>query len=511
MKASRHGVGLSLVIVALALGALACDISTNAAATALAPTAIPAPGTPISGGGAIRPGERLASAIQQQGEEHFYTFHGEAGQAVTIDMEAGPGGGLDSYLELRDPTGTSLLTNDDGGNGLNSRIFNFVLPESGEYTIVTYGFSHYSTGTYSLTMDLGTPMPTPTVTPTPFPSPTVEPGGGAITLGQTVSGELRIPGQDDLWTFEARAGDIVTITMNATTPGLDSYLELAGPNGQVLLVDDDSGGNLNSRLANVVLPVDGTYTIHAHGYSYSSTGPYALSLSAGLPPPTPGPSPTPYDRPIELGQTVEDTLYPRSAGNHYVFQINAPTMVAVALQRRDGGTGLYAELTDFNGYVLQSLSSYDSSGLILAQNVALQVPGTYTIRVYSYDDYPSTYTLTLSPGEALTSYSGQIAYGQSVTGQLVASGQQDEWTFEGRGGDVITIILNGLNLSTRLELRGPNNATLITGGSGSPLARIDGYSLPADGTYTIIAASVGGSYGSYRLSLYRQEETSAGP
>ncbi len=497
---------LVLALALLALSGLACNFSANLAATALAPTPVPPPGTLVASGSAVQSGDQMAGILRQAGEEHRYTFHGEAGQAVTIEMQAGPGGGLDSYLELRAPDGSTLISDDDSGGSLNSRIANFVLPQTGEYVILAYGFSHTSTGSYGLTMILGTPAPSPT------PPPTPEMGGGVLAIGDTVTGEFVNVAQMDLWIFEAAAGDIVSVEMRALDLGnpIDSFLELVDPNGMTLAVNDDGGDGRNAYIANQTLPIDGLYTIRATALG-GGRGRYQLTLMAGLPPtptlppPTLGPTPTPRDREIALGESVDDTVYPRTSGNRYFFQIDEPLMLEILVSGQAQGQSLYAELRDSSGALVQNLSGNSSADVYLLQTLALQTPGQYQIRLFGYGDYPIPYTLTLSQGEPLRVSGGEIHYGQGVSGELLAIGQHELWTFEGRAGDIVTIIMNGVNMDSYLELHAPDDVRLASDddGNGALDSRISAYQLPQDGTYTIVARSLNNSgYGPYRLLLF---------
>ena len=117
----------------------------------------------------------------------------------------------------------------------------------------------------------------------------------AISCGATVAGTLTAddcPYGDgttyDPWTFEAVAGQTVTISMSAV---FDTVLELHNPSGTTVAFNDDiSETDLNSRIVYNVT-VSGTYTIWAN--SYDTLGPtdpstYSLVLqcSGGGPPPT---------------------------------------------------------------------------------------------------------------------------------------------------------------------------------------------------------------------------------
>jgi hypothetical protein len=82
------------------------------------------------------------------------------------------------------------------------------------------------------------------------------------------------------WTFEARAGQVLTFTMQAAdgTP-LDTVLRLYVPDGQKLTEDDDADDpalGKNSQLVQVQLPASGTYTLEAS--RFEGEGHYSLVI-----------------------------------------------------------------------------------------------------------------------------------------------------------------------------------------------------------------------------------------
>lgn len=104
-----------------------------------------------------------------------------------------------------------------------------------------------------------------------------------ITGGDVVNGSITPTNKVDLYAFDALAGDIVTITMNAASGNLDPKLYLIGPNGAVVAQNDDAvaGENRNSIISNFTLPDDGQYIIIATHYGDQfgvTSGAYTLSL-----------------------------------------------------------------------------------------------------------------------------------------------------------------------------------------------------------------------------------------
>src|SRR5262245_8343426 len=76
----------------------------------------------------------------------------------------------------------------------------------------------------------------PVVAQTPTPMPTFP-----ITPGQTLEGNINNRVFSIRYNFEGRAGDNVTIHMNATSGDLDPFLLLFGPGGDLLQQNDDTG------------------------------------------------------------------------------------------------------------------------------------------------------------------------------------------------------------------------------------------------------------------------------
>jgi S1-C subfamily serine protease len=80
------------------------------------------------------------------------------------------------------------------------------------------------------------------------------------------------------YTLEMVAGKTYTIDMsNQGTPGFDSYLRLEDPDGRQVAFDDDSGGNLNSRIV-YAAPRAGTYRIICTTLPPRQTGRYQLTV-----------------------------------------------------------------------------------------------------------------------------------------------------------------------------------------------------------------------------------------
>ncbi len=85
------------------------------------------------------------------GEQHAWTFSGNSGDRVLIEMQSTAADDLDAYLSLFNAGGAEIAFDDDSGGDLNARL-EFSLPASGTYTIVarTFGFSG---GAYQISLN----------------------------------------------------------------------------------------------------------------------------------------------------------------------------------------------------------------------------------------------------------------------------------------------------------------------------------------------------------------------
>jgi hypothetical protein len=350
---------------------------------------------------------------------------------------------------------------------------------------------------------------------------TTTPTGGAITYGQTVSGQIVGFDYSDTWTFQGTGGDVVTLTMIATSGGLDSYLTLRDPSGFDLATDDDSYGNLNSQIASYTLPATGTYTIIASRYSGSSgssSGTYQLTMTLGGTGATPGA--VTGGGPISYGQTVSGLIDSFDTSDEWTFQGNVGDVITVSML--GSGVDSYLILRDPQG--IELITDDDSGGNLnsLISGYTLPSSGTYTIVATRFGQATGgstgSYTLTLTfgtasvtPGGPITG-GGPIDYGDTVVGEIASFDPEDAWTFDGTQGDLVTITMSatGGNLDSYLTLLDPQGLEVAYNDDccGSYNSQIAFFSLPSSGEYTVVASrygqATGSSTGTYELNLAQE-------
>jgi hypothetical protein len=480
------------------------------------PTMIPTPENPVTpqppvgDSILINIGDTTSSSIAEAAGPATFVFDGSANQMVTITLESNV---FDAYVQLLDADGQVVAEDDDSAGNLNARISDALLTEDGRYTINVSSFSGSASGDFTLTLEEAGFGDVPTLesgTPTPTPSgETINASSGAINIGDTVNGTLPEDTRAALFTFEGSAGDVVTITL--TSSDFDSYLSLKNEDGQEVAYDDDSAGNLNARITNLPLPSDGTYTIEATSFGSFVSGAFTLTLEAGggiqaTATPTVIIS---EGGAISLGDTINGALTDENNTASYTFEGNIGQIVRLTLESEDFDP--YLSLMHPSG--VEIASDDDSAGDLNARIADFELPtnGMYIITVSSASGHGqgeftlSTTSAAIQPTVEPTpviSAPGTISMGETIASTLTDG--PNAHTFEGQAGQVVTIELDSVDFDAYLQLKDADESELASDddGAGNLNALIENFTLPTDGTYTIVVSSFDNTAtGDYSLSL----------
>lgn len=232
-----------------------------------------------------------------------YSFSCMAGQAFQMDILSS----WDNYAMVFDPMGNVVARDDDTGEGLNARV-NYACPIAGVYRLAVTTYTS-STNPGQYTMMLQSAMPAmvmaPQPAPIPQPIPQAAPGVtlpapmpsafpisgtipapgqvGTAQVGATVQGRLETGDQQmndgtwaDVWQFQGFGGQ--TVTLELRSEEFDTYLQLLDGAGNRLAEDDDSLGDLDSRIL-YTLPATGTYQLVVNNFGDTRrAGIYTLTL-----------------------------------------------------------------------------------------------------------------------------------------------------------------------------------------------------------------------------------------
>lgn len=212
------------------------------------------------------------SAISSGEYADSWSFSGTPGQTYVVRLNSAE---FDPYLMVRGD-GVSEDNDDDqtGRGSRNSRV-EFVMPDTGEVSIITTSYTTGETGAYTLVLEESGGASVLAM----------DPASSSLRPGQTVSGRLDSGNQTlrsgeymTVYTLNGRAGDHIELTLRSDQ--FDPYLFVQGPGDFAVANDDDETGEdgVNSRLV-LTLPADGEYQVVATSYAPGETGTYRLSVT----------------------------------------------------------------------------------------------------------------------------------------------------------------------------------------------------------------------------------------
>jgi len=208
---------------------------------------------------ALTIGSPVDASISIPGEEDLYSFEVPAFGSYTIET-TGPS---DTFMTLFGPDNPNqqIAANDDGGQGLNSRISQTLA--AGTYLVHIRLYSPNSTGNYTIGVESN-------AVDTTIPDINVD--------GPAINAAISVGRESDLYHFRIDNQGTYTVETEGST---DTFLTLLGPDDQTaeIAMDDDSGMFLNSRIRAQLIP--GEYFARVRHYSDFGTGPYSVSVHSG--------------------------------------------------------------------------------------------------------------------------------------------------------------------------------------------------------------------------------------
>lgn len=341
--------------------------------------------------------------------------------------------------------------------------------------------------------------------------------GETITYDQVVTGSITEDISQVPFTLAGTAGDIITITMTSPQtngPRLDSFLELRGPDGEVLASDDDGAGNLNSRIGPFTLPTTGNYTIIATRFmreTGTSTGDFELVVSiAEVLQLTPGETIT-----VELNQAEDNVALFYGADGTEVLEINA--------QRTGAGAPFtIGARTDDGRFINQAFIGMDQDSGALTPLIFNEA-GTYIIDIRTEPNYgPDGQIIPMEGAMTITLNTRAIETlplesGTPVTGSLDDDNGVDYYAFESSTSSNSRLVLEQTGASAvEFQVFGPEGFAYnggVTEFSNTPgMVVIDPLTVNAAGRQLVIVRrfnpqgpSVQGMIADYQLTLTSSE------
>jgi sRNA-binding regulator protein Hfq len=285
-----------------------------------------------------------------------WMFNGNRGDTVTISMVAQTQG-VDPRLALLDPDGNVAAQDDDSLGNFNAQINSFTLTATGTYVIEARTANNFP-GKYTIQL-WGTPGSA---------------AGGTITYFQTVPNVCcagTTVADEHTWQFDAKQGEILSITMTADSTDMVPWLYLLRFDGVVMAENNNPVGS-QTIIINFTVPYDMRMMIMPR--ARAGRGTYTLRLdNTGIAGDTQGGL-------IDYSQTVVDQVSATNTRDQWILYANAGDRILIMMYFLDDQMDPFLTLTDYAGdKTLAQNDDIDSSNRNAQITYTVTETGNYII------------------------------------------------------------------------------------------------------------------------------------
>ena len=412
-------------------------------------------------------GDTLNVSLPTAGKIGMVVFDAVGGQKASVQMTSGTFSTCTLYLF--DPFGRQLAS-----NGCNNAT-NFM-----------DGQNLTMTGTYALGIDPGGTTGSVNLTLNNATDAT-----GTIAFGTPITVTTTVPGQNARLTFNATAGQQVSlIVSNSTYTGCIALnAAILRPDGSTQSSSATCGNSM--FLDSTTLQTAGIYTVLIDPPG-TSTGSATVQLNTF----------SDLSGTITIGTPLTVTTTGIGQNARYTFSGTAGQQISLTLTNSTytGCIALATSILKPDGTNLGSTSICGASGFI--DSMTMPVTGTYTVLVDPGGTTTGSVTLQLN---TFSDISGTITIGTPLTVTTTGIGQNARYTFSGTTGQQISLTLTNSTytgcIALATSILKPDGTTLgstsICGASGF----IDSMTIPVTGTYTVFVNPGGTATGSVTLQL----------
>jgi len=427
------------------------------------------------------------------GDMDLWSLTANAGDSIVLRMGSAT---FNPWIRVYGPDGKEVATAGNGTSGFLTVDLATQATNSGTYVVVTSSFSVDGVGNYLLTLAKSPG--------TVFVAPGDE--GGPMTNGWEHAGIIS-PGDLDVWTFNANAGDGIVLRMGS--PAFNPWIRLFGPDGkEVATAGSGVSGFLNVDMTTQATNA-GTYTVVVGSFSGNVTGSYVLNLAK------PGAvfvAPGDEGGPMTNGWKHTGNL---DLGDLDVWTFDANAGDNIVLRMGSTNYNPFIRLYGPDGKTVATAGSGVSGFLNVEVATQATNSGTYTVVASSFSgNSTGNYILNLAqPGSpvfvAPGDEGGPMTNGWKHLGNIDL-GDLDVWTFDANPRDTLVFRMGATNYNPWIRLYGPGGKLVVTAGSGVSGVHDQSFSVTATngGAYTVIATSFNGNaIGVYLLNMARMPGT----
>ena len=474
--------------------------------------------------GAVAVGGSATGEIDYAYDRDWFAVTLEAGRTYRIDLEGSPTGAgtlTNPYLRgVHDANGALLAgtTNDNGGEGYNSRV-TFTADDAGTYYVAAGAWGSRE-GTYTLSV---------TEVVDDFEAGTGT--SGAVEVGGSATADIETGGDRDWFKVTLEAGRTYQIDLKGSRTGdgtlTDPYLRGVHDEAGVRLAgttNHNGGAGRNSRVT-FTAQEGGAYYVAA-GASGSREGTYTLSVTDvtdDLPDDVPDDylATTQTTGTVAVGRSARGEIETGGDRDWFRVDLDAGRTYRIDVEGSWTGAGtLYNPylrgIHDADGNLIAGTTN-DNGGAYYNSQVffTAQEGGYHYVAAGAYGNWEGSYRLSVADVtdefSAGIGTSGAVSVGGSATGDIDFEYDRDWFAVDLDAGRTYWIVLEGSRAGAGTlgspYLRGIHDAdgVLIAGttdDAGGVVPNSQVFFIPEENdTYYVAAGAHGGGQGTYRLSV----------
>jgi len=362
-------------VLALASGVLptltplpASPVPASSRSTTPAPTEIPA----ATSGAVVRPGDTLQGDIADRQQVDRFAIVGRANEQISIGVWPTAGSALVPSFILYGPDG-SVVASSAAATGVT--VSGYTLPATGAYILYLHGNQNLSTGAYSLSVGDGLTLR--------------DVQGGTLSPETPIQGNLPRSGDQQSWTLTLPANATISVEADPGGDGIQPLLEVNGPDGRPLERSVTDPTTHAARIASLLTPQAGQYTVKVNGVPGKDIGSYTLALHVLNIAPTDASSST-------VNQTIQGKV---AQDERYTFTFKGIPGEVIRIDCRARVSGAFDPVVELYGPSGHRLAINDDANTgstdSLLQTSLDDGSGPYTIQVHGYAMTPGEFTLVV--------------------------------------------------------------------------------------------------------------------
>ena len=371
-----------------------------------------------------------------------------------------------------------------------------------------------STQTKELVSTPEPPVPTSPITPTPIPAPILQ---GTISYEDTKKGSISVSDQLHQWTFSGKKGDIITLNINTENDSnlnpifwLTSTTTFDRINNIAISATTSYSNNVikaeNNTIENIMLRKNDIHSIIVAGEE-GSNGNYEITLN--LVNQDTGGGLILFETPtrgiIETYDDIDEWTFSSEKGSIISIETTIPPesnltpSVQMYYQTKDGNDSL----------VMKAIRNKTAQNTYNIERFFIRNSGQYTIKIKAINNKSiGVYTLqllTISDTDG-----GQLLSGTQNKGNIDFAGDTDQWTFNAKKDDLITITLQSDQQLNPYMTLNEKNDTFLTKATERLINQeskkvwillIKDFKIKTSGEYTITAGAKGRYFGEYSVTI----------